>query len=191
MLFTLIAIRGFSQNVVPDFKANIFFTNAIDTILKQGIKEYDLIIAFRTFSNKTLQTDYRLLIYNGGKWQKKIFHDKWGSSMQLFNDSFEERPVQPGECEGLFTNLVACHLFTIEDDKVNRICTDRDTIIKGVKRTYSFGVENGTQVQLWLITHKKSRHLYFYAPELYVKYCSPPQDRQDLLKIMAMLNKGW
>lgn len=159
-------------------------------MLKRGIKDFDLIIAYRTFNSGTLSTDYRLLVLNQGKWQRQIFSDKRGHSMEIAKDAFKLCPTNDADCNALFGNLVAGKLFTIEDDRMNPPCTERDTIIKGVKRTYSFGIEDGKQVQIWLITHKKSRRLYYYAPDFYVRYC-PYGDRKQLMNLLAILDKGW
>ncbi|MCJ8211285.1 hypothetical protein MUY27_16320 [Mucilaginibacter sp. RS28] len=191
LLITITSFAAFSQTTVPEFKSNFRYINGIDTILKQGVKEYELIIAFRSFTVNPLGTDYRLLILNKGSWQRKLFHDKRGYSMQIKDESFETLPTINATCQALFTRLVAGGLFSIEDDRVYPPCAERDTVIKGVKRTYSFGVQNGRQVQIWLITPKKSRRLYYYAPDFYVNYCPPYEDRRALLKLMDLLNQGW
>ncbi|OKS88327.1 hypothetical protein RG47T_3793 [Mucilaginibacter polytrichastri] len=190
LILSICSCSVFSQTILPDFVSNLRYESNIDTLLRSHVKQFDLIIALRTHYNWKYDADYHLLVHRNGQWQKMNLRNKKGS-LAKFDPPVPVANKFKGEADSLYLKLVANNIFTIDDDDIYPTCNQVDTVINGRHRKFPIGVENAAGYSLWIIKPQKSRLLYYYAPEYFIRYCSPYWDRRNAIDIITLLNHNW
>jgi hypothetical protein len=190
LILSLCSYSVFSQTIVPDFVTNLRYTSHMDTVIRSHVKQFDLIIALKTHYNWKYDSDYHMLVLSNGKWQKMNFRNKSGS-LAKYDPPIPIPNKYKGEADSLYSKLVANNVFNIDDDDVYPTCAEVDTVLNGRHKKFPIGVENAAGYMIWIIRPDKSRFLYYYAPEYFIKYCSPYWDRRNAINIITLLNHNW
>lgn len=162
----------------------------MDTVLRNHVKNFDMIIALRTHYNWKYDSDYHLLVSRDGKWQKMNFHNKDGS-LAKYDPPVLVPDKYKAESDTLISRMINKNLFAIDDDDVYPTCSEVDTLVNGKHHKFPIGIDNAAGYSIWIIRKDKSRLLYYYAPEYFIKYCSPYWDRRNAIEIIDMMTKDW
>lgn len=190
LILSLCSYSVFSQTLVPDFISNLRYENHVDTLLRNQVKQFDLLIAVRTHYSWKYDSEYHILVLRNGKWQKMILRNK-RSSLAKYDPPVIVPDKYKAESDSLYAKLAACNVFNIDDDSVYPTCSEVDTVINGRHRKFQVGIEYAAGYSIWIIRPDKSRQLYYYAPEYFIRYCMPYWDRRNAIDIITLMTHGW
>ncbi len=190
-VFLFLAGKTFSQLSIPNFKSNI--TGEADAPFLKYIKNYDLVLAYRIYSNWSWETEYHILVFQGKHWKKLIYKKpNYNDPALLQIQPITEKPADDFLCDLLYNKLIGNNLFTIEDDGKIPPCNESTTIVNGEKITNQYSMSDGPEYSIWMITPEKSRHLYYYAPEYFDAHCAPNEtNRAFAISIISILKREW
>ncbi|QQL49301.1 hypothetical protein [Mucilaginibacter ginkgonis] len=193
LVILLVCLAGFCQSFaqtrIPDFQGNIRRNSGDDSLIRSSVGSFDLTIALRSFSYWSGQYKaYDVWVVNNGKWKKMV---------AVINDSKLAAKHEPIKLKNItdITNgdeilksFTANRLFEIEDDGVFADCPPRDTLINGKREAIIHRISDAEEYSLYIITQKKSRQLYFYAPEYFHTYCPAFGNRKAFLAFLKALH---
>jgi hypothetical protein len=177
-----------AQTVIPSFKSN---ASAADNPFTT-IKNYDLILACRSYDNVAHQITFNVLLLKGNHWQKLSYTQPAETvPLAVTEPPLKNKPATDAQCDSIYKKLIAAKLFTIEDDSKLAKCNETEDKIDGRRQPVTHSIEEGPENRIWIITPSKIRYLYYYAPEYFATFCLTNKDRQDVVKIVGLFNKGW
>ncbi|MCC8424816.1 hypothetical protein [Mucilaginibacter sp. UR6-11] len=178
----------YAQTAIPAFKSN---APAADNPFP-SIKNYDLILACRSYDNVAHQLAFNVMVLKAGHWQKLSFKQQAETvPLSVTEPRLISSAATDTQCDSLYRKLIAAKLFVIEDDSKLPKCNETLDLVDGRKQLVTHAIEEGPEDRIWLITPSKIRYLYYYAPGYFATFCPTNKDRQDVVKIIGLFNKGW
>lgn len=177
-----------SQVVIPEFKSNVADNN--NRPFTSGVKNYDLLIAYRAYSNWSHEVVYNVLLLKEGHW-KKLIYKLSNRNVLTAKPKVTEKPSTDAECYLLYQKLLKNHLFTVADDSTIPKCDTRKMIVNGKEETVVESINDGEEYSFFIMQPSKMRQLHYYAPATFAKNCPSEKNRQDALKLIALFDKEW
>ena len=184
----LLINSAFAQHaVVPAFKPN----TSVSDIPYASVKNYDLMLACRSYDNIGHKLNYNVLILKSGHWQR-MTASVHADNVPLSADEPALKPLETTDAQGdaIVTGLANAHFFTITDDNGLPKCNETEDIKNGNKQLVDHSIEDGPEYRIWIATPKKARYLYYYAPEFFAQFCADNKERADVVKIVNLF-KNW
>jgi hypothetical protein len=184
----LVICSVYAQTAIPVFKSN---ATAADNPFT-SIKNYDLILACRSYDDVAHQITFNAMVLKSGHWQKLTYTQPAETvPLSVTEPPFKSKPTTDAQCDSIYNKLIAAKLFTIDDDSKLAKCNESEDKVDGRKQIVSHSIEEGPEDRIWIITPSKIKYLYYYAPEYFATFCLTNKDRQDVVKIVRLFNKRW
>ena len=184
-ILIIFSISVQAQIAIPNFKANYAKDQPFS-----AIENYDLILAFRSYSNWSLDQAYSLIILKDNHWRKLSYKlPRYGDPFVMTEHAVDEQTKLDNDCNLLYRKLLANNLYFVPDEEQLPKCDTYKGMVDGKETLIQFQIADGSEHDIYIITPTKTRKLYYYEPATFIKYCPDNIARKNVLSVVSLFNK--